>query len=94
MEINSGLTLSHTLSSACVNLAVGTTFLSVMERMGGSAGFFLYGLLAVAGLWYVGLCVPETGGRTPEEVMELMKVSDAAASRAGVVLFRRPTCLP
>lgn len=57
------------------NLAVGTTFLSVMEQVGGAGGFAIFGVLSLAGAVYVAACVPETGGRTPEEVVEDMKVS-------------------
>jgi MFS family permease len=50
------------------SLLVGMTFLSVMEGAGFAAGFALCLTTALVGLGFVALCVPETEGRTPEEV--------------------------
>ena len=50
------------------NLVVSITFLSLVERLGPSWTFWLYGVLAVAALLFSYYLVPETKGRTLEEI--------------------------
>jgi sugar porter (SP) family MFS transporter len=52
------------------NLLVSITFLTLLEVMGPSWTFWLYGLLAIASLAFSYYLVPETKGRTLEEIEE------------------------
>jgi hypothetical protein len=50
------------------NLLVSITFLSLVEALGPSWTFWVYGLLAVASWFFSYYLVPETKGRTLEEI--------------------------
>jgi fatty acid desaturase len=50
------------------NLVVTLTFLTLVQRMGASQTFLLYGLFAVAAWIFSFKFVPETKGRTLEEI--------------------------
>jgi sugar porter (SP) family MFS transporter len=50
------------------NLLVSLTFLTLVELMGPAWTFWLYGLLAIAALVFCYYLVPETKGRTLEEI--------------------------
>jgi MFS transporter, SP family, galactose:H+ symporter len=50
------------------NLVVSLTFLSLLERFGASATFWLYALFSVASWLFAYRLVPETKGRTLEEI--------------------------
>ncbi len=52
------------------NLLVSITFLSLLEAIGPSWTFWLYGLLAIASFAFSYHLVPETKGRTLEEIEE------------------------
>jgi len=63
------------------NLVVSLTFLTLLERMGPSRTFWLYGLLAVAGLVFCYYLVPETKGRTLEEIEDFWRRRHSATHR-------------
>ena len=50
------------------NLVVSMTFLSLVELIGLARTFWLYGLLAIAALVFCYYLVPETKGRSLEEI--------------------------
>jgi MFS transporter, SP family, galactose:H+ symporter len=50
------------------NLLVSITFLSLVQALGPSWTFWLYGLLAIASFVFAYALVPETKGRTLEEI--------------------------
>jgi len=50
------------------NLAVTLTFLTLVDKLGASSTFFLYGVLGVAAWFFSYFYVPETKGRTLEEI--------------------------
>lgn len=50
------------------NLMASLTFLSLVQALGPSWTFWLYGLLAIGCLVFSGILVPETKGRTLEEI--------------------------
>jgi len=50
------------------NLLVSLTFLSLVQALGPSSTFWLYGLLAVGAFLFSFFLVPETKGRTLEEI--------------------------
>ncbi len=59
-----------TAAGACwiSNLLVSMTFLSLVQAIGPGLTFWLYGLLAIGSLFFSYLLVPETKGRTLEEI--------------------------
>jgi MFS family permease len=52
------------------NLFISFTFLGLLDLIGESATFFSYAAVAVLGLVFVWFLVPETKGRTLEEIEE------------------------
>ena len=56
------------------NLVIALTFLTLVERMGPSWTFWLYGLSAVAAGIFSYYFVPETKGRTLEEIEEFWRL--------------------
>lgn len=50
------------------NIVVALTFLSMIERFGNTATFWLYGLICAAAWVFVYLLVPETKERSLEEI--------------------------
>ena len=66
------------------NLLITLTFLTLVEQLGPSWTFWLYGLSAVAAWIFSYYIVPETKGRTLEEIEEYWRAS-AASKRSGAV---------
>ncbi len=60
------------LNWAC-NFIVSLTFLSLIEAFGPSATFWLYGIICLLGFWFVRNQVPETRGKTFEEIQNFWK---------------------
>ena len=52
------------------NLIISFTFLSLLDLIGEAATFFSYAVVAVLGFVFVWFLVPETKGRTLEEIQE------------------------
>jgi MFS transporter, SP family, galactose:H+ symporter len=52
------------------NLLITLTFLTLVERLGPSRTFWVYGLCAIAAGFFSYYFVPETKGRTLEEIEE------------------------
>ena len=50
------------------NLLVSMTFLTLVELIGSAWTFWLYGVLAIASLMFCYYLVPETKGRSLEEI--------------------------
>lgn len=57
-----------TVANWTFNMVVALTFLTIAEKLGRASAFWLYGLVAVAGLIFCYLFVPETKGRSLEEI--------------------------
>ena len=55
------------------NLLVSLTFLSLVQALGPSWTFWLYGLLATGSLLFSYFMVPETKGRTLEEIEQTLR---------------------
>ncbi|KAI5670966.1 hypothetical protein M9H77_11330 [Catharanthus roseus] len=55
------------------NLIVSQSFLSLTESIGTSWTFFIFGVLAVVGLFFVLICVPETKGLPIEEIEKILE---------------------
>ena len=67
-----GMSLA-TASNWGFNLIVAATFLTLINKLGKPGAFWLYAILSVAGLIFTHLFVPETKGKTLEEIEEHMK---------------------
>jgi SP family arabinose:H+ symporter-like MFS transporter len=52
----------------CGTLVVTLTFLSLVRMLTAPGAFVLYGVICIAALLFVGLAVPETKGRSLEEI--------------------------
>jgi hypothetical protein len=55
------------------NLVVSLTFLSLVQALGPSWTFWLYGLLAIGSLLFSYFVVPETKGRTLEDIEQTLR---------------------
>jgi SP family galactose:H+ symporter-like MFS transporter len=66
------------------NLLVSLTFLSLIDALGTSGVFWLFAGVGVLSLWFVRARVPETRGRTLEEIEEDLGASPDTASDANV----------
>lgn len=55
------------------NLIVSQSFLSLTESIGTSWTFFIFGVLAIVGLFFVLVCVPETKGLPIEEIERILE---------------------
>jgi SP family galactose:H+ symporter-like MFS transporter len=66
------------------NLLITLTFLTLVEQLGPSWTFWLYGLSAVAAWIFSYYIVPETKGRTLEEIEEYWRASSASKRRNAV----------
>ncbi len=64
-----------TSSNWVCNYFVSLTFLSLIQGLGTAGTFWLYAIICFLGLWFVIKLVPETKGRTFEEIQEFWKKS-------------------
>jgi MFS transporter, SP family, galactose:H+ symporter len=62
------------------NLVVSLTFLTLVQELGASSTFWLYGVLAVAAWIFSYYRVPETKGRTLEQIEAFWRASSMAES--------------
>ncbi len=62
-----------TVANWTFNMIVALTFLTIADKLGRSSAFWLYGLVAVAGFVFCYLFVPETKGRTLEEIEDSLR---------------------
>ncbi|UTB32596.1 MAG: MFS transporter [Methanobacterium sp. ERen5] len=60
-----------TMINWATNLIVAITFLTIIELLGASGTFWLYGVIAVLSLLFVYYRVPETKGKSLEEIERL-----------------------
>ena len=60
------------------NLVIALTFLTLVERLGPSRTFWLYGLCAIASWIFSYYFVPETKGHTLEEIEEFWRMKDSS----------------
>jgi SP family galactose:H+ symporter-like MFS transporter len=64
-----GLAMSvATTANWASNLVVSLTFLTLLQALGPAKTFWLYGLVAIAAWYFAFRLVPETRGRTLEEI--------------------------
>ena len=62
-----------TVANWTFNIIVALTFLTMADKLGRSSAFWLYALVAIAGLVFSYFYVPETKGRTLEEIEESLR---------------------
>jgi SP family galactose:H+ symporter-like MFS transporter len=62
-----------TFANWTCNYLVSISFLSLIEKMGAGATFWLYALISLFALWFVGKKVPETKGKTLEQIQQFWK---------------------
>jgi SP family galactose:H+ symporter-like MFS transporter len=67
------------------NLLVSMTFLTLIQALGASWTFWLYGLLAIASWIFSYSLVPETKGRSLEEIEQGWRLKGSAMSTSGGV---------
>jgi sugar porter (SP) family MFS transporter len=63
------------------NLLVSLTFLTLLNALGPSRTFWLYGLLAIGSWFFSYYFVPETKGRTLEEIEQAWRIGRSAVVR-------------
>jgi SP family galactose:H+ symporter-like MFS transporter len=70
-----------TVANWAANLVVALTFLTLLNRLGTAPTFWLYGLFTVATWFFVQRLMPETKGRTLEQIQQFWQghIGDAAA---------------
>ncbi len=56
------------------NYFVSLTYLSLIEVLGTGLTFWLYTVICLLGLWFVYKLVPETKGKTFEEIQNFWKI--------------------
>ncbi|MEA3490565.1 MAG: sugar porter family MFS transporter [Campylobacterota bacterium] len=64
---NIGMSIT-TLLNWGFNFIVALTFLSIVDLLGASGAFWLYALFGLAALWFTWQYIPETKGKTLEEI--------------------------
>ncbi|KAL2498466.1 putative polyol transporter 6 [Abeliophyllum distichum] len=70
-----------------MNATVSMTFLSLSDAITIGGAFYLYAGMAVVALFFVYFCLPETKGRSLEEMEEVFSKPDIAKnSKKGVEL--------
>lgn len=62
-----------TLANWSANLLVAITFITLLQRLGDTMTFWLYGLIGVASWFFAYFLVPETKGKSLEEIEALWK---------------------
>lgn len=63
-----------TISNWLSNFVVASTFLLIVETVGLTGTYLLYGLVTLCALYFVKMSVPETKGRSLEEIERLWSV--------------------
>jgi sugar porter (SP) family MFS transporter len=64
-----------TFSNWLCNYFVSLTFLTLIQEIGVSGTFWIYAVICLLGLWFVVKLVPETKGKTLEEIQSFWKNS-------------------
>jgi len=62
-----------TVANWTFNLIVASTFLTIIEKIGKAGAFWLYGIVAIAGLIFCIFFVPETKGHSLEAIEKYLK---------------------
>ena len=62
-----------TLANWSANLLVAITFITLLQRLGDTLTFWLYGLIGIASWFFAYFLVPETKGKSLEEIEALWK---------------------
>ncbi len=65
------------------NLVVSATFLNIVGAVGSAGAFLLYAVLSVLGIIFIAMMVPETKGRTLEQIEASLAMSHAPVPSGG-----------
>ena len=77
---NTKLTLfSATCTNWAVNLAISTTFLTLIEALTASGAFWLYCGLSAVGVVFLFFTLPETKKKSLEEIADLFAKAESPA---------------
>ncbi len=57
-----------TVANWCMNLAVAVTFLTLVDKVGHAMTFWIYGAITVCAWVFIYKLVPETKGKTLEQI--------------------------
>jgi len=71
-----------TVANWTLNLVVSATFLNLVGAVGSAGTFLLYAVLSVVALVFIGVMVPETKGRSLEQIEEALEAGQPQASAA------------
>lgn len=71
MKVRSACIAIGTAGNWTANVLVAATFLSLQEAVSRPGAFWVYGSCALAGLGWLGWCLPETKGKTLEQIQSL-----------------------
>ena len=71
-----------TVANWTFNLIVSATFLDLVGVLGSSGAFLIYAVLSLAALVFVGVLVPETKGRSLEEIEEALDAGQPSLAPA------------
>ena len=68
MNVRSKAASAGTMTNWFFNFAVSLTFLPLIDFAGQTGAFWLYGAVGLVTLWFCWKFVPETKGRTLEQI--------------------------
>jgi hypothetical protein len=71
-----------TVANWIMNLAVAVTFLTLVEKVGHSVTFWIYGAITVGGWVFIYKLVPETKGKTLEQIEAHWRTSGSSKAAA------------
>jgi len=75
-----------TIANWVFNLAVSVTFLDIVAAVGSAGAFLAYAILSIGALIFIAMIVPETKGRSLEQIEEAFDKARPAANSAQVRL--------
>ena len=71
-----------TVANWVFNLIVSATFLNLVGAVGTAGAFLAYGVLSLAALAFVAIMVPETKGRTLEQIEAALETGQTPSPSA------------
>ena len=80
LRVRSKAAAVGTMANWVSNFAISLTFLPLIDLLGRSGVFFLYGAVGVFTIWFVWKLVPETKGKHLEDIESIFK--ERAARKA------------
>jgi MFS family permease len=75
-----------TVANWVFNLIVSATFLNLVGAVGSAGAFLVYGLLSLVALAFVAVMVPETKGRSLEQIEAALETGQTSSSSVKAVM--------